>query len=109
MLIWPDGTVNLWLQTDSWITSTQYPYPVARYRYSAVCRGRVSPAYLASGSLVTSGGLDNCTVTDGSFSLELEGDSLWRGLALTTVAVPGCGSRTDTLWLRLARVPNQGG
>ena len=109
-LVWADGTMNLWVRMDSRIVSTQYPYPTARYRYSAVYRGRLSPNTMASGILTGSGSLDNCTLTDGSFSAILEGDSLWRGLALTTVAVPGCGSRTDTLWLRLARVPqNQGG
>jgi len=109
-LVWADGTVNLWYHVDSHIVSTTYPYPTARYRYSAVCRGRISPATLAQGSLVTSGSLDNCTVNAGSFSLTLEGDSLWRGLVTTTVAVPCCGTRTDSLWLRLVRAqPEHGG
>ncbi len=109
-LTWADGTVNLWVRMDSRMTSTTYPYTESqRYKYSAVYRGRLSPNTMAVGTLTGVGALENCTVTDGSFWVMDDGDTLLRGLVLTTVATPCCGARVDSLWLRLARVsPTEG-
>lgn len=113
-LLWPSGAMNLWLRYDSHRTSTAYPYPTEPYAYSVVYRAQLAPLWLADtlrGIQCDAGGEENCDVTGGMFWVVQEGDSILRGLVMTTVATPLCGSRVDTLSLRLARAdtPPHGG
>lgn len=101
--------LNLWWRLDSSMTSPIFPYTTStRYRCSLVYRSQIPPFYLASdtikGTVVDQGDLSNCVVRGGSFWLVQDGDTLLRGLARVDLTVTGCGARSDTISLSLARV-----
>ena len=108
-LSWPSGAMNLWVRGDMRSACPVYPYGISRTKYSVVYKAQLSPWFLADdttrGVMVDHGGEENCVVTGGAFWVVNEGDSVLRGLAETTVAVQGCGARTEYHSLRLVRAP----